>query len=128
MLTEWTNGKKREHLRRNHSPVQCNRCFTTFHESDRATSMSKLEEHHRQRVQCDIGDPSLREGISDVQWAELDKKKARKQDGERIGKWFEIWDILFPGTQQPKTPCKYHFFQSHALEKDLSCSIMCLSI
>ncbi|KAJ2899238.1 uncharacterized protein MKZ38_003338 [Zalerion maritima] len=102
-----TIQRLKEHLRRNHSPVQCSRCFRTFNESEKAQAMMRLQQHQREDQQCQVGDQSLREGISEVQWAELDKKKAKKQDGERVGKWFEIWDILFYDTSRPSTPFYY---------------------
>jgi hypothetical protein len=37
-----------------------------------------------------------------------DDRKGTKNDWE---KWYEIWDVLFPGTQRPKDPCK----QGHTL-------------
>ncbi len=49
----------------------------------------------------------MREGISDDQWASLEKHNRKKnQEKHRVEKWFEIWKILFPNAPMPETPCK----------------------
>jgi hypothetical protein len=55
----------------------------------------------------------LKEGISDAQWANLDKKKNSKktQASSRIDKYWEIWDTIFPGVPRPETPCKLRVHQ-----------------
>jgi len=56
---------------------------------------------------CDRRDPSGKEGIDEVQWAALEKQNRKKnQENHKVEKWFEIWDVLFPGANRPKTPCK----------------------
>lgn len=98
----------REHIKRKHYPVQCDRCYEIFPGSDRAAGIRVLE-HHRQSVNvCERKDSSLKEGISEAQCADLDKKKNAKKipSISKIEKYMEIWDILFPGVERPKTPCK----------------------
>ena len=52
------------------------------------------------------GDPSLKEGINEAQWASLEKQNRKKnQEVHKAEKWFEIWDILFPEVVRPETPC-----------------------
>jgi len=51
----------------------------------------------------------LKEGISEAQWASLDRKK-KNQGSSNIEKWNEIWAILFPEIACPKTPCKHVSF------------------
>lgn len=59
-------------------------------------------------VSCELGDPSRKEGIDEAQWAALDKQNRKKnQETHRVEKWFEIWDVLFPGRERPKSPCEY---------------------
>ena len=50
----------------------------------------------------------MKEGISDAQWARLDKKKSAKKDQaiHRVEKYWEIWDVLFPQVPRPSNPCK----------------------
>jgi hypothetical protein len=47
----------------------------------------------------------LKEGISDAQWASLDRKK-KNQGASNTEKWNEIWAILFPRIPIPATPCR----------------------
>jgi len=99
----------REHLKRVHSPVQCERCHEIFPGTDRALCLSQLAEHRKMDVACELGDPSRKEGIDEAQWAALDKQNRKKsQEAHRVEKWFEIWDVLFPGRPRPKSPCKLH--------------------
>jgi len=71
--------------------------------------MDELAAHRRAEASCPRGDPSLKEGISDAQWASLDaqsRKTNKSQESHRTEKWTEIWIVLFPGKDVP-TPCKY---------------------
>ena len=71
--------------------------------------MDELVAHRQAEASCPRGDPSLKEGISDAQWASLDAQSRRtnkSQESHRTEKWVEIWVILFPGKEAP-TPCKY---------------------
>lgn len=101
----------REHLKRKHYPVHCPRCFKVFSARDRASALNDLIEHGRSTTQCEVMSASLKEGISDAQWAQLEKKKSNKKDQETstVEKWYEIWKILFPEVPEearPETPCK----------------------
>lgn len=95
-------------MKRKHYPVQCDRCYHIFYGPDRAASALELEAHRQLPDSCDLKDASLKEGISDAQWAKLDKKKTamKSQASSKIEKYWEIWDILFPAIQHPTTPCK----------------------
>jgi hypothetical protein len=96
----------REHLKRKHYPVQCERCYRIFEGgSDRAVRVRELQNHRQLPHPCERGDASLKEGISEAQWASLDRKK-KNQGSSTIEKWNEIWAILFPEKPCPKTPCK----------------------
>ncbi|KAK3370971.1 hypothetical protein B0T24DRAFT_512290, partial [Lasiosphaeria ovina] len=96
----------KEHLKRVHSPVQCERCYEVFPGTDRATCLTKLAEHRIMDVSCPkLEDSSKKEGISEAQWAALDKQNRKKnQEIHRVEKWFEIWDVVFPGVERPKSP------------------------
>jgi hypothetical protein len=88
-----------------HSPVQCERCHEIFPGTDRAACLSRLADHRKMDVSCKLGDPSKKEGIDEAQWAALDKQNRKKnQETHRVEKWFEIWDVLFPGKERPKSP------------------------
>ncbi|RYP70087.1 hypothetical protein DL771_005704 [Monosporascus sp. 5C6A] len=54
---------------------------------------------------CRRGNPELKQGITAEQWALLKggsgKKRLRVSPVER---WWEIWDIIFPGKQRPDHP------------------------
>jgi hypothetical protein len=67
-----------------------------------------LEIHRQLVAPCERKENILKEGISDSQWAKLEKKKNSKQSKEvsRVDKWWEMWDILFPDVPRPETPCK----------------------
>ncbi|KAK4455241.1 hypothetical protein QBC34DRAFT_288253 [Podospora aff. communis PSN243] len=94
----------KEHLKRIHSPVQCERCYEVFPGTDRASCLARLAEH-RKMDPCELGDPSFKRGIDESQWAALDKQNRKKnQELHRVEKWYEIWDVLFPGKERPATP------------------------
>lgn len=97
---------RREHLKRKHTVVQCERCYKIFRGNNREASQ-QLTQHSRSDEICQIGDAGLREGINNVQWALLDKQNRKKpQESHKLEKWFEIWEILFPNNDKPKTPCE----------------------
>jgi hypothetical protein len=99
----------REHLKRKHHPVQCDRCYHIFPGSDRAAGVLALESHRQHEIPCERGDAALKEGISDAQWANLDKKKnvRKSKTSTRVEKYWEIWDVLFPDLRRPESPCKF---------------------
>jgi hypothetical protein len=101
---------RREHLKRVHSPVQCERCKQTFavgNGRDRAQCLDELAEHRKKEEPCELRAPSLKEGVDEAQWAKLDRQnRKRNQEVHRVAKWFEIWDVLFPGMRPPKSPCE----------------------
>ncbi|KAK1754759.1 hypothetical protein QBC47DRAFT_384864 [Echria macrotheca] len=95
----------KEHLKRVHSPVQCERCHEIFPGTDRAACLARLAEHRKMASSCELGDPTKKEGIDEAQWAALDKQNRKKnQETHRVEKWFEIWDVLFPDVPRPKSP------------------------
>jgi hypothetical protein len=104
----WNVKLNREHLKRKHYPVQCDRCYVIFPGADRAACVTALEAHRQQTKMCERREANLKEGISDAQWAQLDKKRSAKQTKSlsRVEKYWEIWEIIFPNISKPKTPCK----------------------
>jgi len=78
-----------------------------FSVGDVAKCMDQLKEHQRAAEPCKVGDGSLVEGISEAQWAQLEKQNRKKnQEIHKVDKWFEIWRVIFPHTEPPATPCK----------------------
>lgn len=105
--------QNREHLKRVHIHVQCQRCGTIFDGSDYATRAKKLEEHQRLEVSCQLKPEIVKEGISDTQWADLSKQSNKKSKRtscplpkNTVEKWNEIWSVLFPDIKGPSNPCK----------------------
>lgn len=67
----------------------------------------ELREHRQQAEPCQKGDPRRQCGISDEQWAALEKLgKNRKQRLPDTMKWMEIWDIVCRGQPQPTSACE----------------------
>ncbi|KAH7418943.1 hypothetical protein BKA64DRAFT_698990 [Cadophora sp. MPI-SDFR-AT-0126] len=98
----------KEHIKRKHYPVQCDRCYElfTFSGSDRAAGVRALQTHRQLPQPCERRDSRRKEGISEAQCADLDKKKNAKksQSTSSVEKYWEIWEILFPGISRPATP------------------------
>ncbi|KAG4427622.1 hypothetical protein IFR05_016896, partial [Cadophora sp. M221] len=98
----------KEHIKRKHYPVQCVRCYEIFNfpGSDRAVGVRQLDSHRQLPIPCERKDSSLKEGISDAQCADLDRKKSVKkaQTNSTVEKYWEIWDILFPSSPRPTSP------------------------
>ncbi|KAL2063133.1 hypothetical protein VTL71DRAFT_6205 [Oculimacula yallundae] len=99
----------KEHIKRIHYPVQCDRCYDIFPFSgtNRAAGVRLLEGHRQLSDSCARRESYLKEGISDAQCADLDKKKSTKKSlptSSSVEKYWEIWDILFPTTKRSATP------------------------
>ncbi|KAK0634409.1 hypothetical protein B0T17DRAFT_611427 [Bombardia bombarda] len=97
----------KEHLKRAHSPVQCERCYEIFPGTikERPACLSRLAEHRKMDISCERGDPANKEGIDEAQWAALERQNRKKnQEIHRLEKWNEIWDVLFPGVKRPENP------------------------
>ncbi|KAL3417149.1 hypothetical protein PVAG01_11149 [Phlyctema vagabunda] len=98
----------KEHLKRKHYPVRCDRCHSTFDvKGNRPAAIALLETHTRSDVRCVKTENCLPDSISDFQWACLNEKKRKRGQSSQtstVEKWNEIWKILFPNRQCPKTP------------------------
>jgi hypothetical protein len=110
-----TEHYSREHLKRKHYPVQCDRCcrIFKFKSNDRSSAVTELEQHRQLDDACPKNPQSMKEGISDAQWARLEEKSSKKgkssgmeKPKSDLDKWNDIWRILFPGRNPPSTPCK----------------------
>ncbi|RYP71834.1 hypothetical protein DL771_004546 [Monosporascus sp. 5C6A] len=97
----------KEHIERKHWPVQCDRCYMVFSRKgkDRAESHAELKEHIQLKDACKRGNPELKQGITAEQW-ELIKRGSGKKNPRVLlmERWWEIWDIIFPGKQRPDHP------------------------
>lgn len=68
----------------------------------------------------------VKEGIDDTEWkAIVNHVKAKRglkgTDKERheIERWYDIWDLLFPGVQAPSNPCKWRIDSRYQNTKSL---------
>lgn len=96
-----------------HTHVQCQRCGTVFGGSDETTRAKRLEEHVRLPKPCQLRTEMVKEGISDAQWVALRKQANNKGKGDScplpkttVGKWNDIWAVIFANLPPPKNPCK----------------------
>lgn len=112
MRTRSKTNSFREHLKRVHTYVQCERCSQIFRGS-RADRAAALGTHRR--GQCPENQPLLSEGISDELWVRIENmprngkiKESRAEEPKtNVEKWYEIWNILFPPPVLPPAhPCK----------------------
>jgi hypothetical protein len=93
----------RYHFGTAHRPPQCNRCYRLFQ------NRNGLKEHNQAPVACSNGLPSLKEGIDDGQWEEIEivlKSKKGEKHINDVSRWYSIWGILFPGVKEPSNPCR----------------------
>lgn len=95
----------KQHIYRQHSQpaFYCARCYEIF------TSPGFRDVHSR-RADCDKRDPPQFEGISEQQRNELKKTSPKKKPLHE--QWFEVWDVIFPGIQRPRSA----FIGSHVEE------------
>jgi hypothetical protein len=75
----------REHLKRKHYPVQCERCYHIFPGSNRAACLRALAEHLQLPTPCELKLAILKEGISDAQWANLEKRTVSRKGKQHLG-------------------------------------------
>lgn len=84
----------KQHLSRQHSAdFYCQRCYKIF-------SDAEIRDRHVLSVWCAPRDPSaILEGVSHDQKTQL----SRKSKGSMEDQWYAMWNILFPGRQQPSS-------------------------
>ncbi|KAL1854061.1 hypothetical protein Daus18300_011559 [Diaporthe australafricana] len=87
----------KQHIYRRHKQPDyyCARCFEVF-------KTGQARDDHARTARCNNKDTPGFEGISDEQRTQLNKGSCRALDVQ--GKWFEIWDIIFPGQAPPSSP------------------------
>lgn len=63
---------------------------------------SQIERNeHTRNSDCKIGTKSMLEGVTKEQWEKLNKCSSRNMSLEL--QWFNMWDILFPGQERPRS-------------------------
>lgn len=84
----------KQHIYRQHRQPEyyCARCYEIF-----ATTENR--DDHARGPQCAKREIPCFEGISDEQRKELQKSSSRKQSLRE--QWFEVWDVVFPGSTPP---------------------------
>lgn len=86
----------KQHINRRHKKlnIYCPRCCAAFR------SQIERDEHTR-NSDCEIGTKSMLEGVTKEQWEKLNKCSSRNVSLEL--QWFNMWDILFPGQERPRS-------------------------
>ncbi|KAF4988252.1 hypothetical protein FGRMN_9876 [Fusarium graminum] len=90
------NSYVKQHLFRSHmQPIYCIRCMSTW------PSDEKLREHLRTQ-RCEVREYIAPEGITPDQKQKLQSRLGGQNKSES-DQWFELYAILFPGAQKPKS-------------------------
>lgn len=86
----------KQHIYRQHSQPHfyCARCYEIF-------TSSGARDIHSRRADCDKREPPQFEGISEQQRNELKKTTPKKKPLHE--QWFEVWEVVFPGTPRPQS-------------------------
>ncbi|KUJ09166.1 uncharacterized protein LY89DRAFT_320965 [Mollisia scopiformis] len=99
----------KEHLRRTHRSVQCERCFKIF-KGGEETRIKALSLHRKGG--CSETPSIPNEGVNDVQWIEIEKiklsnknKRSFEPESSDVEKWEATWKILFPDDPVPIPWC-----------------------
>ncbi|KAM0350631.1 hypothetical protein ACHAPU_003117 [Fusarium lateritium] len=91
------NSYVKQHLFRSHmQPIYCDRCLSTW------PSDEKLREHLRTPHRCEVREYIAPEGITPDQKQRLQSRLGGSNKSES-DQWFELYAILFPGEQKPKS-------------------------
>lgn len=92
-----TTARVKQHLARNHvRPPYCPDCGEIF-------AADKARDDHVRCRDCEAVDPLIEpDGIS----TETKKRLSKRSDSvlDEVGRWFAMWDILFPGQPHPESP------------------------
>jgi hypothetical protein len=71
--------------------------------------------HRSKPKECGNTPPKVNEGITELQWSEIDDlpRQRRSIDASSkfdlsVVKWKSVWNILFPG-EDPPQPCELYF-------------------
>ncbi|KAI0845426.1 hypothetical protein F5Y00DRAFT_272862 [Daldinia vernicosa] len=102
-----TIQRLKEHIKRKHLLIQCERCYKNFSGKGKAIeeSVAELKTHRQQPEPCAVGSSESNSGINMEQWTLLDRSggKKRKKISE-VEKWFNIWETIFPEKLRPRHP------------------------
>ncbi|KAI2782535.1 hypothetical protein F4815DRAFT_425668 [Daldinia loculata] len=102
-----TIQRLKEHIKRKHLLIQCERCYKNFSGKGKAIeeSVAELKTHRQQPEPCAVGNSESNSGINMEQWTLLDRSggKKRKKISE-VEKWFNIWETIYPGIPRPTHP------------------------
>ncbi|KAK3315592.1 hypothetical protein B0H66DRAFT_347417 [Apodospora peruviana] len=101
----------KEHLYRKHRVFRCKRCCNTFSEP------SLLEEHQRLPNPCPLRDLSdgaadLEDGFGEEQEKLLRSRKKKTPNIDEVGKWREMYRILFPRVQDEDIPLPFYSIEA----------------
>ncbi|KAF4982266.1 hypothetical protein FZEAL_2052 [Fusarium zealandicum] len=89
------NGYVKQHIFRSHmQPIHCERCLETLRDEN------ALRDHRRRAEGCEIREYVAPDGITADQERELRGRGKQKTESEH---WFEIYGVIFPGAQKPKS-------------------------
>jgi hypothetical protein len=105
LLHAWAN-KYREHLVKEHViALRCSICEINL------SSQNELEIHCGNES-CRSREERPVEGINYFQKQKIEQcvisvNRSTETESSTVGKWFEIWRILFPSSTPPDTPCKF---------------------
>ncbi|KAI1803019.1 hypothetical protein F4811DRAFT_526768 [Daldinia bambusicola] len=102
-----TIQRLKEHIKRKHLLIQCERCYRNFSGKGKPIedSVSDLRRHRQQLEPCAVGSAEGNSGINMEQWTLLDRSGGRKrQKISEVEKWFNIWDTIYPGKTRPPHP------------------------
>ncbi|KAI1100812.1 hypothetical protein F4804DRAFT_317804 [Jackrogersella minutella] len=102
-----TIQRLKEHIKRKHLLIQCERCYKNFSGKGKSVedSLVELRRHRQQPESCPLGNIQANTGISMEQWTLLDKSGGKKrQKTSDVEKWFSIWKTIYPGIPHPLHP------------------------
>lgn len=90
----------RQHLRRTHmQAAQCSSCGLVFSDFER------LNAHVEMKICQEAPRPPIVAGISVDQEQEILMASSNRQGRSNMAeRWYEIWDIVFPGSTRPPSP------------------------
>ncbi|KAI0428513.1 hypothetical protein F5Y09DRAFT_312864 [Xylaria sp. FL1042] len=90
----------RQHIKRRHTqPSYCPRCGVTFH-NDTAYNQ---RDAHLSSCRSNINPPAP-PGMTPEQCRDMGNAATRRRGVNDEQRWYEIWDIMFPGQARPQSP------------------------
>ncbi|PMD15903.1 hypothetical protein NA56DRAFT_323371 [Hyaloscypha hepaticicola] len=112
-----TEQRFKEHLSRLHRCVQCEKCSQKFTGPIKTRQVNFQK--HLSLGDCRNAPPDILEGLTELQWAEIEALPSQPRSAATIGKpkarklnvirWNDVWQIIFP-RENPPEPCKFQAF------------------